>query len=590
MTWLTRTIWFSLLVAATLPLGSCSSSSSKRAQSDEDAAGSAAQPKRETRRLVQVPLKEIPWQSPLAASDAPARQAIERARTSPDGRAYVGGWVIVDSSPRPAAQPVAPPAPAPTPRVVEQPPPEATAVRPAAPAPVVQAPPAPSRRVAEGPVTPFDMGASDVAPPQPVTRPPAAVQQPTETVTAGTPAPTAPQPVVTPVEPRQEIVAQPPTSVPPAPIAPPQPVAPAPPQAVQSPSPVRAVPPPAPPEPRIVRSVEVEHVRPPEPEEYTEGYMVDAMVGQINGIPVYASNTFHDIGEDVLERTGRQKDRLAFERDVSELVLSTLTQVITDALILAEAEADLSEPERMGLLGFVAEEREKLLAQGLGSRSLTEDVLQDRLGRSIQEELAFRRDQLIINRYMQTKLYPKIHVTRREVERYYQSNLDYYKPEPTVTIRVIIARDESTADNVEAALEAGQSFEDVAQKFSSFQPDRGGLMEPVETRLHEFSALSWDNVNDEVRKLEPGQHSPRTAASDRLTAWVQLVDVQGGEERPISEAYLEIEDRLQAMQYDQLSREYLSDLLRKGTYTPVHEMVDPLVEVAMNRFAQPEPE
>ena len=637
MTCSNRNHWLILLTVAVLPLGSCNTSSDRSVESEvaDDGAAAAYQ---EYRQGVEVSADEIPWRSRLAASDAPARRAMEKAQVGADGRAQIGSWVIVDAPgqraettstvPQPVhsdVRPVEPVSPGPTVATIEPRP--APAVRPTPTRVRTTAPPQPQLTREEARAARRALAAGEPPParprvvPKPValeavttTRPPAPPRvAPTPAVE---PAPVAPRPqpvetTVSPVDPsptavqatvdpyRVEVTSpQPVTVVAPAPpivestvepepveVMTPEPTTVVTPRVVE-PEPART-PEPAP-EPEIVRSVEATIVRTPEPEEFKEGHLVEVMVGQISGFPVYASEVFKDLGEESLVRTGEELSRLEFRSDVSKRVYLRLIEVMTDSLLLAEAEKGLSEQERMGLLGFLAEEREKLLATGLGAPSVAEDVLQRRLGRSIEEQLKFQRDRMVTSRYLQEKLHPKIVVTRRDIERHYQDNIATYKPNPSVTIRLMLVHDERTADEVDTALSAGAPFEQVASAYSTFKPNTGGLMDPVQTSLSEFGALGWDELNEQVRILGVQQHSPRIRVDDRRIGWVYLEAIQASEPRELRDVYLEIEDKLRLEQFDLLNREYMAELVNEDKYYQIESMVGPLVEVAMNRFARPE--
>ena len=67
-------------------------------------------------------------------------------------------------------------------------------------------------------------------------------------------------------------------------------------------------------------------------------YTVDAMVGQVNGKPIYASTVFESIFEQ-LAALGRSLPRAEFRQRAGQLIEARLGQIVTDALILGEAES-----------------------------------------------------------------------------------------------------------------------------------------------------------------------------------------------------------------------------------------------------------
>lgn len=321
-----------------------------------------------------------------------------------------------------------------------------------------------------------------------------------------------------------------------------------------------------------------------------EPWTVDAMVGQVNGKPIYASAIFKGIGEEQLQRIGQSQPRLVFRSEAERLIYADLRSRVTNAMILAEAERGLSEREQLGLLGYLKQEREKILANfGAGVAARAEDELMKEKGHGIADELEARRQELLTQKYLREKLYPKVFVTRQEVERYYNDHYDEFNPSPTVTLRVLIVRDEKTADQVDAALKADESFEKVTGQYGIFRAPQAGLMEPqkLDSKLSESNLLSWPQLNEKIRNLAVGQHTDRTKI-DPGYGWVALEKLEGGEKKSLQDVYLQVEAGLRNRKFNALSRKYTEQLLENGNYTPIQQMSAALLDVAMTRYARPQ--
>lgn len=320
------------------------------------------------------------------------------------------------------------------------------------------------------------------------------------------------------------------------------------------------------------------------------GYVMDAMVGQVNGRPIYASQIFRDIGEDTLKRIGGSEPRLAFKERAAELIEAKLREKITNALILAEAERGLTDPMRAGLQNYLKIEREKILAQyGGGAPGPAEQALIAAKGHGIAEELEQRRQKALVDKFLHDKFYPKIAVHRREVERYYEDHPEEFNPNPTVTVRVIVVTGHAKADAVDKALQA-HPFGDVAKQQSEVAAANGGTMGPfhLSRPMSQFNELKWDKLNEKVRGLKAGEWSDRTDLGSDQFGWIMLQQLQGGKSRTLKQAFLDIEGRLRAMKISRLQRHYISALFRHGNFTPVEEMGNALLDVAMVRFAKPQ--
>jgi parvulin-like peptidyl-prolyl isomerase len=316
--------------------------------------------------------------------------------------------------------------------------------------------------------------------------------------------------------------------------------------------------------------------------------VVDAMVGQVNGEPIYAGEVFKSIGEEQLKRLGESQPRLAFRQRARELIVSELRSRVTNSLLLKEAERDLSERERRGLKARMREERKKILRQHGGVRALAEKRLQEKTGRTIEEEIEARRKSMLIERYMHKKFRPRVHVGRRDVERYYQDHYNEYNPTPEVTVRLILARDAETADRVQEALSSGEPFKEVARQYSDVRAEQGGLMPSfqIDGSFEEFDSLRWPALNKAVRNLEEGEHSDRIEL-DAGAAWVKLEELESGEGQSLQEVFLQIQQKLRSQKLNRLQQRHIQELMEDGNFTPIDQMVQDLLKVAMARYAQP---
>ena len=313
--------------------------------------------------------------------------------------------------------------------------------------------------------------------------------------------------------------------------------------------------------------------------------IVDAMVGQVNGKPIYASEIFRSIGEEVLERLGRDKPRLAFQQDASELIISELRNRVSNAVILAEAERTLTEQQQLGLLGYAKQQREEIISRyGGGVPAVAEQELLARTGRTLEQEVEIRRQKLLIDKYLSDKIKPKVVVRRQEVERHYHDKYEEFNPPPSIEVRVIIVPDESTAKVVDAALAGGASFESVASQYSGFRRAEGGL-QSSSGKLEDFKELAFETLNERVRRLGEGEQTGRIPF-ERGFAFLKLEKHESGEARSLQDVFLQVEAQIRTQKFNTLSRRHLEELLRTGNYTPVEQMAQALLDVAMTRYAR----
>ncbi|MBI1374117.1 MAG: hypothetical protein GC159_15470 [Phycisphaera sp.] len=328
--------------------------------------------------------------------------------------------------------------------------------------------------------------------------------------------------------------------------------------------------------------------KPPSQSEPT-GLIVDAMVGQVNGKPIYANEVIERIGEEQLRRLGTSLPRLGFQQEAFKLVDAELRSHVQNEMLLAEAERNLTEQEQLGLASLKQKRREELLAKyGGGVLAEAERNIQKEEGHTLEVELERWRQKVIVDKFMRDEIQPKIHVNRREVERYYRNHEKEFNPTPSVTVRVIIVTDPNVADEVDAALNAGKPFADVAKEYSRFRADKGGLMDTfkLEGPMNEFSALAWKEMNEKVRTLKAGQHSDRTKIAPGF-GWAMVDSLEQGEAKGLQEVFIDIENRIRGNKFRLEQNKYLVELLRNGNYTSVELMLRGIMDVVMTRYAQP---
>ena len=316
-------------------------------------------------------------------------------------------------------------------------------------------------------------------------------------------------------------------------------------------------------------------------------FVVDAMVGQVNGKPIYASIVFAEIGTEELELLGRVNTRGRFRDSAFRLIYLKLREIVENAVILAEAERGLSQHQHLALLGMLEKEREKIIADyGKGSLKLARENLFREKGVTIEEELANRRKKALSDQYVRTKILPHIRIYDRAVKNYYQDHPEQFNPAPSVTVRIMTVSTTSSAVAVDEALAAGEPFEDVAAQFSNLHREDGGFVLTVQTPLAEFAEVAWPELNEAVRPLKPGQHSGRVTLEDSY-GWIKLEQLEQSQTQTLEEVYLAIEEELKVARFRKESFKYMAGLLSRSSYTPIEQMADALLNVAMSRYANP---
>ena len=319
-------------------------------------------------------------------------------------------------------------------------------------------------------------------------------------------------------------------------------------------------------------------------------YPVAGMVGQVNGLPIYADEVLEPIGEQ-LRALAQQHDAAEFRRQASGLIEGRVRQMVIDALIYAEAERDLSDAERQGLREMVRRREAELIRErGQGSRAVAERALAEREGQSLAQALRAYRERSVVQRYMRKTIAPKITVTRRELERAYTADSERYTTGDSRTVRVIVTG-EDEAGAVGSALDSGRAFAEVASgEMNRFRASTGGLWGEVEGQPQ----FAVEAVNEAVTRLGEGEWAgPIEAGGEgggngeggEGEVWfVAVEDVERGETVPLKEAQRELDRKLREQQFRELTQQYRRDVTGRGSYTDIDEMVEAVLEVAASRY------
>ena len=315
-------------------------------------------------------------------------------------------------------------------------------------------------------------------------------------------------------------------------------------------------------------------------------YITAAMIGQVNGRSLYSTRVLEPL-ENQLIALGQRLPRIAFERELNGLIARRLEEIIFNALILGEAERNLSQQEQMAVTNIIAGQRAELFRLwGLGSPAVTEQQLRKQTGKGIEETLEDSRQQIVVSRYMKQKILPKINVTRKDIERYYVNHPDQFNPAPSRTLRLMRVSSKEAAERIDQALAAGQAFAQIASKPPNlYRNDRGGLFGGPATG---DKVLRQPLLNEAMLALNAGENSSSIPIEGGYW-WVHVESIKRAPTRTLRKAQRDIERTLRMQRYHALTEQYRDRLFSDGSYSPsLDQMADVLMKVAMARYARAE--
>lgn len=335
----------------------------------------------------------------------------------------------------------------------------------------------------------------------------------------------------------------------------------------------------------------------PAPAERT--LVIDEMVGQVNGKPIYAAEFFAPL-DARLRAELEQKPAREWARDAAEVIGQRLNDLVRNELVLAEFNTSLSPEERTGILAFLEGLRADIVSGNLGSAALAEQRLLDEEGLTLDQKVEELSEEIFIREHIRREIENKVNVSFRDVQRHYERNADEYRGSTTVTLRLLRLTPDRDAgdtdaerqaeldqrrDTIQAAIDRGADFAELAREHSAFRPADGGreVVEIPGDDLADATFVGLEPVNDAIRALDEGDVAGPIDAAGSLF-WVRLEDVDRVEGPTLFDVQEDIERALARQRMRELEQEYVQDLFERANFTDQGLMHRRLMRFALRRY------
>lgn len=330
--------------------------------------------------------------------------------------------------------------------------------------------------------------------------------------------------------------------------------------------------------------------------------MMDALIGDINGSPIYATEFFAPIdarlaGIAAKHRNNRQAWLTEAQNAIGGIVQDRQTQrtvlfgrlgdLIRDELLLAEARASLSPEQKQGLLHFVEQVRRDLVARGGGGQAAVDQNLRDQGEEGLEAKLKENIDRQLVYANLREKILPRVTISWHAVQVEYDRRAEEFNPSPTAVFRVIWLPSTSAqlVDQFAADIARGASFVELSERPENLFT--GGIHKQVFKGDYASAQLFGPKeFNEPARTLQPGGIAGPLQFSGR-TAWIYLDHIDTPKSTPIYDAQLKIFNELREKKLNAEMDKYLLSLVDKQSFDKLHEMSVELVVVATERYFQP---
>jgi hypothetical protein len=319
--------------------------------------------------------------------------------------------------------------------------------------------------------------------------------------------------------------------------------------------------------------------------------IVDSMVGQVNGRPIFADEFFAPI-EDRLIAERRRSTAREFLPKAQEIIRLQLQSIVRNNLFLAEAESKIitGEQQQMGLRAWLLEREEQRIATYRGSEEEARQQLRER-GTSLEEAMEEEKDVTLITELFRQQISPRVIVSWRDIEREYERERwqERFNPPGRVTlarIRLSTEHEAETIELVKERLSAGEDFLAIAESID--QPN-GGIWQTFEVTGDDLSTTVITNALIRERMAELAGEGDTTEPFEigSSTWWLHVAEIDRPEQKSLYDPDVQrmLANYLREVRRLEEQDRYLRTLLDETIIDELEQMEQRLLRIAMRRYA-----
>jgi hypothetical protein len=313
--------------------------------------------------------------------------------------------------------------------------------------------------------------------------------------------------------------------------------------------------------------------------------VVDSLIGQVNGRPIYADEVLTPI-MDRLSATYRDQPYSTFQRQLTGLVIEQLRAVIINELIVAESRAGMSSEQQGGLLAFMNQVREEAVRKRGGVEHEAERRLIEEEGKTIDEYLEDEQEKMLIQEVLKNKVAPQTVVSWRDIERSYRARKTEFQPASTVTlgrIRLSTAGNEEQVSLLQAEIEAGEPFMVVARQAGMSNDGVWQTFKLPDGGLGELPLASF--YTPHIKDLKPGEVS-KPFERGVWTIWVSVIDIQKPLQRSLDDSDVQrmLQQQISMARAQEAEGRFIGEVLQRGIFDDIKLMGERAVAIAFSRF------
>ena len=313
---------------------------------------------------------------------------------------------------------------------------------------------------------------------------------------------------------------------------------------------------------------------------------VDALIGQINGKPLYADD-FLKSREDRIRRTVAMPDRKQAYAELLRLLDEAFEQFVNNELVISEAEGAIPDEAKEGLLAWMRDLQEKEIASRGGTRSEAQRSIEEEFpGTTIEEFMQRQKNEILASDLMRRRIRPRTIVSWRDIERLYLKNYDTYNPPPTMRVGrlAVLKTDAARIEQVKALFASGKSFAEVAKELNA---PNDGLWREIRMTSGGIDAVPdlVDDVKARLKTLREGVVDGPVEQRSQVS-WMTLLPSTQQPARSIFDPKLQLQLRrqLENQRYGMEQYRYLQSIRTRWISEDLDQMKKRLIQFALERY------
>lgn len=314
-------------------------------------------------------------------------------------------------------------------------------------------------------------------------------------------------------------------------------------------------------------------------------FIMDAMVGQVNGQAIYASEIFKTDLDNALsvianQVRNRKLTHIQFTEKARGLIHNELMALVRKKIMYAAALRELPPTSGRAIDAYVDQKEQEYIRKfGNGSKTAAEKNYLEKEGRTLEKEMSVFRHNVTVNEFIKKHITSKIHVSKKDIRLFYARNKKMFQKREKIKINLIRSVKPDDILTINKQLKEGISYLEIAKsQLNSFNRDSAGELDGLPSNL--------DNVLIEIKKLENTIGKYTAPVEDKnATWWAYISEYDFSPEQSLDQVQLWINNRLRQMQYNKYNAEKRNELFEKSKIKEeIPIMRNNLLNIARSRY------